>query len=136
MTNHPRRSKTSAVPAHTPTPWYLSKVDANPVGNHEWALLGFSGWKTAVLGSRAASPVVIGLLRGPLSPDTNGWNNADLAADANAAFIVHTVNAHDTLVAALKALLGDGGPLGQSGHIDYAEAVKMARAALAAAEGR
>lgn len=54
----------------------------------------------------------------------------------NARFIVRACNSHYELVEALEAILGDNmTPAGEPGHIDYGQACKMARSALAKAKG-
>ncbi|WP_036305437.1 hypothetical protein [Methylopila sp. 73B] len=60
-------------------------------------------------------------------------------AEANAAFIVRACNAHDDLVAALKAMVSDAVELAESGDAGFWDAEKVpaviaARAALARAE--
>ena len=50
--------------------------------------------------------------------------------------MLRAVNAHEALVEALEAMLGINNPQGgEIGHIDYPEAIKLARVALAKARG-
>jgi hypothetical protein len=62
------------------------------------------------------------------------WNGPEAAA--NAALIVRAVNAHDTLVAALRAMLAVPDIMDRTEHFRaYVEAQEQARAALALADG-
>ena len=56
--------------------------------------------------------------------------------EGTAEFIVRACNSHYELLEALEAMLGDNMPTAsEPGHIDYGQACKMARAAIAKAKG-
>lgn len=108
---------------HTPTPWFAKR----------------SGWSTVYIEARIRPGILQEVAA--CGPTEAGMEQQD----ANAAFIVRACNAHDQLVAALKAVtdvldafgnLPDGlmHPSPWNQH-KVEEKVAAARAALAAAEG-
>lgn len=99
--------------AHTPTPWQVVK---NSMGDPV----------------KIFAPYSLGHV---CNCDVRG---GDLATrEANAAHIVHCVNTHDALVAALRGLIAQHDrPHGFADEHWYARELEQARAALAAAEGK
>jgi len=92
---------------HTPTPWYIE----------------MSGGEYTIKGSNGQTVLLIGDDRRLIPMPNDGE------------LILRAVNAHEALVEALEAMLGINNPQGgEIGHIDYPEAVKLARAALAKAK--
>ena len=95
--------------SHTPTPWHCSHLVGQPA-NEGWALL----YRT----SDGASSVTRRI-------DTKGMFQQD-----DAEFILKACNAHEALVAGLKAMVGH---YGYSNPALQNDAEKLARAALAVA---
>jgi len=92
-------------PQHTPTPWTVAKAEPNP---RCWHLHG-ENW------------------RGPYL--------ASVAREANAAFIVRAVNAHEALVQAIEYTLTSGADLLDRELMKYHDVTSVLRAALALAKG-
>lgn len=119
MTNHPHRSKSSTVPAHTPTPWHVNDADESHV-----IIQDDKGEYVA----HVADPY---------------FSVASGKCAKRAAHIVRCVNAHDALVAALKRLVENveaaDDPLSLMHYLAVVapdtEVWVQARAALAQAEG-
>lgn len=107
-----------SAPKHTPLPWRTAS--ALVMGQHSRAIV------SALKGQ-------VDIYNAPLTNETL----------ANAEFIVRACNAHDELVAALKALMNPNGHLqARSGGCvpgpecgEYADHCRAARAALAKARG-
>ena len=99
--------------SHTPTPWHVNRALTRD---------GSALWANVYSETNDDSYNIIAHMQ-------------DGDKLANASFIVRAINAHEALVEALEAMLGINNPQGgEIGHIDYLEAVKLARAALAKAK--
>jgi hypothetical protein len=113
---------------HTPTPWEFDEVHSQSgrcfrIGSR--AQLDYK--RTLSEGNSRRLPSYACLY-------DDGHYGGDSPAAANAAFIVKCVNAHDDLLAALKALLPEG--WGDDETMYHMPGVKQACEAIAKAEGR
>lgn len=103
---------------HSPTPWTMFRE---------------RGGFTRIYGGQGP-PLVVATLIGGLDGDAA----CGPTTDANAEFICRAVNAHDDLIAALKALADfcEAYDQGYRGDEGFPDAVRAARAVQAKAEGR
>lgn len=103
---------------HTPTPWHVVKM---------------YGWGDSLCISRRSQADLDGVAgEGPIAVMSRGASHWEtpFPVEANAAFIVRAVNAHDALVEALK---GAGRLLHSEGYSDrHPVAAKIAKALRAA----
>ena len=121
--------------AHTPGPWTFALYfqDAEQLAE----LQRFGMTPTRCLLNDGSAPVMADGARVALidcqTPYKRGKGHETECAerDANARLIA----AAPDLLDALRAMLGDTPPAGEPGHVDFADAVKMARAALARVQG-
>ena len=95
---------------HTPGPWCISPIDGDIVGD-----------------SNGVSSVIVA--RMPLMSAVRGPGRE--AQNANARLIASAPD----LLAACRAIVGDCPDAGEPGHIDFGEAMVMARDAIARATG-
>lgn len=117
---------------HTPGPWHLRTANGRlPVVRESKRPHGEASHYRAVIGSgdTLGGPVIVDLDFGYGKPEDQ----------ANAEFIVRACNAHDDLLAALKAMLSEYGDVGDESILAEDEPnhpVILAHAAIAKAEGK
>jgi hypothetical protein len=124
----------SETQKHTPTPWTAGEWITGHDGHYVYSLIFGAGKRVASVsvygtrkdGSDAGKPARFGGTRPTYTEEE---------VDANRAFIVRAVNAHDQLVAALQNALSAMGRAGANADVNHPQraAWEDARAALSKA---